>query len=122
MEVDDSELLELVNEFRDDSDSSPASTLDEIPTDEIIDVLFVSDYISDEINGYMMVPDIKVTKLKDDEVLKYNPEFDWWISRPWTTTLIKDFDGEINYYVSNDDSAHIIGVGNVNFYTTQTGL
>lgn len=54
MEVDDSELLELVNEFRDDSDSSPASTLDEVPTDEI--------------NGYMMVPDIKVTKLKDDEV------------------------------------------------------
>lgn len=68
MEVDDSELLELVNEFRDYSDSSPASTLDEVPTDEIIDVLFVSDYISDEINGYMMAPDIKVTKLKDDEV------------------------------------------------------
>ena len=68
MEVDDSELLELVNEFREDSESSPASTLDEVPTDEIIDVLFVSDYISDEINWYMMVPDIKVTKLKDDEV------------------------------------------------------
>lgn len=29
MEVDDSELLELVNEFREDSESSPASTLDE---------------------------------------------------------------------------------------------
>lgn len=68
MEVDDSELLELVNEFRDDSDSSLASTLDDIPTDEIIDVLFISDYISDEINEYMMVLDIKVTKLKDDEV------------------------------------------------------
>ena len=36
------------------------------------------------------------------------------------TTLIKDFDGEINYYV--DDDAHIIGVGNVNFFTTQTGF
>lgn len=68
MEVDDSKLLELVNEFRDDSDSSPASILDEVPTDEIIDVLFISDYISDEINEYMMLPDIKVTKLKDNEV------------------------------------------------------
>lgn len=42
------------------------------------------------------------------------------INREWTTTLIKDFDGEINYYV--DDDAHIIGVGNVNFFTTQTGF
>lgn len=33
---------------------------------------------------------------------------------------IKDFDGEIDYYV--DDDAHIIGVGNVNFFTTQTGF
>lgn len=68
MEVDDSESS--LNSFTSssNSESSPASTLDEVPTDEIIDVLFVSDYISDEINGYMMVPDIKVTKLKDDEV------------------------------------------------------
>ena len=55
-----------------------------------------------------------------DEVLKYNPDFDYHINREWTTTLIKDFDGEINYYV--DDDAHIIGVGNVNFFTTQTGF
>lgn len=53
-----------------------------------------------------------------DEVLKYNPDFDYHINREWTTTLIKDFDGEINYYVD----AHIIGVGNVNFFTTQTGF
>ena len=45
-----------------------------------------------------------------DEVLKYNPDFDYHINREWTTTLIKDFD------------AHIIGVGNVNFFTTQTGF
>lgn len=55
-----------------------------------------------------------------DEVPKYNPDFDYHINREWTTTLIKDFDGEINYYV--DDDAHIIGVGNVNFFTTQTGF
>lgn len=38
-----------------------------------------------------------------DEVLKYNPDFDYHINREWTTTLIKDFDGEINYYVDDED-------------------
>lgn len=57
-----------------------------------------------------------------DEVLKYNPEFDYHIERKWTTTLIEDFDGEVDYYVDNDGNAHIIGVGNVNFFTTQTSL
>lgn len=54
-----------------------------------------------------------------DEVLKYNPNFDYYINRLWTTTLIKDFDGEVEYYI---DDAHIIGTGNVNFFTTQTGF
>lgn len=41
---------------------------------------------------------------------------DYWVpNREWTTTLIKDFDGEIDYYV---DDAHIIGVGNINFFTS----
>lgn len=57
-----------------------------------------------------------------DEVLKYNPDFDYHINREWTTTLIKDFDGEVNYHVDEDDNAHIIGIGNVNFFTTQTGF
>lgn len=57
-----------------------------------------------------------------DEVLKYNPDFDFHINREWTTTLIKDFDGEVDYYVDNEDNAHIIGVGNINFFTTQTGF
>ena len=35
-------------------------------------------------------------------------------------TLIKDFDGDIKYYVDNDTEAHILGVGNINFCTTQT--
>ena len=55
-----------------------------------------------------------------DEVLKYNPDFDYDLSKPWTTTLIKDFDGDIKYYVDNDRGAHILGVGNINFCTTQT--
>lgn len=58
-----------------------------------------------------------------DEVLKYNPNFDYHINRLWTTTLIKDFDGEVEYYVDESEGeAHIIGTGNVNFFTTQTGL
>ena len=56
-----------------------------------------------------------------DEVLKYNPDFRYHINKPWTTTLIKDFDGEVEYYLDEGTSAHILGVGNVNFCTTQTG-
>lgn len=55
-----------------------------------------------------------------DEVLKYNP--DYHINREWTTTLIKDFDGEVNYYVDSGDDARIIGVGNINFFTSQVGI
>lgn len=58
-----------------------------------------------------------------DEVLKYNPNFDYHINRLWTTTLIKDFDGEVEYYIDEaEGDAHIIGTGNVNFFTTQTGF
>lgn len=40
-----------------------------------------------------------------------------------TTTLIKDFDGEVEYYIDDaEGEAHIIGTGNVNFFTTQTGF
>lgn len=71
-----------------------------------------------------------------DEVLKYNPEFDYHINRLWTTTLIKDFDGDIEigtseypkYYdeeteqVVHYSCVSVRGTGNINFYTTQTGL
>ena len=58
-----------------------------------------------------------------DEVRKYNPDIDEWIaSHDWCVTTIPDFDGEVNYYVDKQDSAHIVGVGNVNFFTDQTGL
>ena len=57
------------------------------------------------------------------EVIKYNPEFPKWIEEsPWCVTVIPDFDGEVEYYVDKEDNAHIIGVGNINFYTTQTGF
>lgn len=57
-----------------------------------------------------------------DEVLKYNSDFNYHISKPWTTTLIKDFDGEVEYHIDSDDNVHIIGRGNINFFTSQTGF
>lgn len=56
-----------------------------------------------------------------DEVLAFNPDFDYHINRPWTTTLIKDFDGEIECIVEGD-VVFIRGIGNINFLTNQTGL
>ena len=60
-----------------------------------------------------------------DEVLKYNPEFDYHINRLWTTTLIKDFDGDIEIKEmgeGEDEMVSVIGKGNINFFTLQTGL
>lgn len=76
-----------------------------------------------------------------DEVLKYNPDFNYHIEHPWTTTLIKDFDGEIDFeiihtegvYEDNtkfhnkgdrweDDSVIVVGRGNINFETHRTGF
>ena len=58
-----------------------------------------------------------------DEVRKYNPDIDKWIpSHDWCVTTIPDFDGEVNYYVDEQNSAHIVGIGNINFFTDQTGL
>lgn len=58
-----------------------------------------------------------------DEVLKYNPDFEEeYMSKPWVVTVIKDFDGEVEYVVDNNGDAHIVGTGNINFFTTQTGL
>ena len=58
-----------------------------------------------------------------DEVRKYNPDIDEWIaSHDWCVTTIPDFDGEVNYYIDKQDNAHIVGIGNINFFTIQTSL
>lgn len=57
MEVDDLELLKLVNDYQMRSDEPTFNTLDDIPEALMID------YIEDEINDYMMVDDISVSKL-----------------------------------------------------------
>ena len=58
-----------------------------------------------------------------DEVLKINPTFKQWAEEhTWCVTVIEDFDGDVRYIVDDNDEAHIVGEGNINFYTTQTGL
>lgn len=57
-----------------------------------------------------------------DEVLAYNPDFDYHIERPWTTTLIKNFDGEVYFEKLDSETLTVKGNGNVNFFTSQTSL
>lgn len=60
-----------------------------------------------------------------DEVLKYNPGFDYHKERLWTTTLIENFEGEVSFDVIKEDGyeyLEITGKGNINFTTRQTGL
>ena len=58
-----------------------------------------------------------------NEVRKYNSDIDKWIEEhSWCVTTIPDFDGEVNYYVDKSNEAHIIGIGNINFFTAQTEL
>ena len=59
-----------------------------------------------------------------DEILAYNPKWESWIKeRSWCATIIRDFEGEVEYYIDKvNGEAHIVGTGNINFYTAQTGL
>lgn len=70
-----------------------------------------------------------------DEILKYNPKFNYHIEKPYTTTWIKDFEGDVEikivdveYENEDDDGVYqekevrVIGNGNVNFFTLQTGI
>lgn len=63
MEVDDWELLELVNDYQRRSDEPTFNTLDNIPEALMIEALDEANYIEDEINDYMMVEDISISKL-----------------------------------------------------------
>lgn len=56
-----------------------------------------------------------------DEVLKYNPDFDYHTERPWTTTLIRDFHGTVELHRQGEDVT-VVGNGNVNFIGKQTGF
>ena len=72
-----------------------------------------------------------------DEVLKYNPSFDYHLHRKWTTTWIKNFKGFVQYKVDIEEDnesifhtgiAYLVGHGinkntgsPINFITKQTG-
>lgn len=84
-----------------------------------------------------------------DEVRAYNPNIDKWIEdHPWGATVIENFTGDVDFeivhtegvYTKEDehesngkiyckagetwenDEVQVIGKGNINFFTTQTGL
>ena len=59
-----------------------------------------------------------------DEILAYNPDWKSWIEEhSWCATIIENFEGEVEYYIDKGDKeAHIVGTGNINFYTNQTGI
>jgi hypothetical protein len=59
-----------------------------------------------------------------NDILRFNPNYlEELKGCEYCATIIKDFDGEVEYYINEDcNSAHIIGKGNINFFTIQTGL
>ena len=59
-----------------------------------------------------------------DEILAYNPDWKYWIEEhSWCATIIENFEGEVAYYIDKvDKEAHIVGTGNINFYTAQTSI
>ena len=63
MEVGDLELLMLVNNYQQRFNEPTFSTLDDIPEALMIEALDEANYIEDEINNYMMIEDIKISKL-----------------------------------------------------------
>lgn len=56
-----------------------------------------------------------------DEVLEYNPDFTEYIKKTWTTTVIKDFHGTVKI-AREGETVYVLGEGNINFVTKQTGL
>lgn len=57
-----------------------------------------------------------------DDILKYNPKFDYHTEKPWTTTLIKDFHGEVDIITNENGDVVVVGAGNINFKSKQTGF
>lgn len=60
-----------------------------------------------------------------EEVLNINPEFDEWLkNHSHAGTVIKDFDGIVKFTIDemNNNELSVIGTGNIEFYTRQTGF
>lgn len=71
-----------------------------------------------------------------DEVMKFNPNFDYFETKPWTTTIIKNFKGTIKFQIllynedgEEDYELQVVGEGinkitgePLNFFSTMTGF
>lgn len=57
------------------------------------------------------------------EIHRYNSKFNWFKTKTWTTTLIKDFHGTVKFIELTDpddeESLHFVGVGNKPFFPRQ---
>ena len=49
-------------------------------------------------------------------------EIDWINSHPWCATVIEDFDGDVDFIVGDNDDVHVVGKGNIDFFSTQSGF
>ena len=82
-----------------------------------------SDFLNKYCYGEFCADTGQVAVFNLDEVRKYNPDIDDWIaSHKWCATIISDFDGEVEYQIDDNGDAHIVGIGNIDFYTTQSGF
>lgn len=84
---------------------------------------------SHEIIGRFCADGGEVVVIPLKKALKYNPDFNYHIEKPWTTTLIRDFHGKVRIIVNENKissydeyEVSVIGEGNINFKTSQSGL
>jgi len=108
----------------------------------------VYDTDTDEVLGEFCADAGLVSVFLLGEVLKYNPDFDYHKERTWTTTLIPNFKGTVQFVIEHhegvfedtteyhkagdkweDYSLHVAGNGidkktggDINFYSTQTSM
>ena len=66
MEINDQELVELVNDYLYESEEKYKSA-DEISDEEIMQVLYESDYINDDINYDLDLDRLHITILEDGD-------------------------------------------------------
>ena len=57
---------------------------------------------------------------KYSSLSKENKEF--ISTHDWCAAVIDDFEGDIDFYVDEKNNLHVIGIGNKDFFTTQSGL
>lgn len=60
MNVDDTELVDVINE----QNNTTYNSIDEIPDEKLIDAIYENDYIDCEIDYNMLVDNIKVTPIR----------------------------------------------------------